>query len=338
MALTNVFRRVGHGDSALGRPSPQTSELCQLPHACIDATLPRDVCLDLYVKVLKDADERMHAKTPWYTKVALEWEGEEDGHAAEIDVETVLAFNISNGAVHVANEPLIVPVIMVFKDHLDAAKAAVSLPDEALELVKYCVGISTHLVEFSREEGMPQMIAMAFGEFKEVMESVIRFFQEHCGSTSTRDCYCSMSTITTQKPKLEGLLRTVFDGARRYVEAMVESPAGRRPRLTFVSHAGEEKGFARSLLRAIEDANVAAFFDDDMALGTSSIEEMTSRAEEADQAVVVLPRAFLTKEWPMKELHIFLDNRAKNKTDILPLYYKVTPDELWDIITDSYDR
>lgn len=290
------------------------------------------------MKVLEDADERTRANTPWYTKVALQWEGEEDGRAAEIDVQTVLAFNISSGVLHLANEPLIVPVIMVFRDLLDAVKAAESVSDEDLELVNYCVGVSTRLVELSREEGMPQMIVMAFGEFKEVMENVVRFFQEHYGSTSTRDCSCRMTTITTQKSKLESLLRTVSDGARSYVEAMVESPAGQRPRLTFVSHAGEEKNFARSLLRAIEDANVAAFFDDDMALGTSSVEEMTSRAEEADQAVVVLSRAFLTKEWPMKELHIFLDNKAKKKTDILPLYYKVTPDELWDIITDSYDR
>lgn len=107
----------------------------------------------------------------------------------------------------------------------------------------------------------------------------------------------------------------------------------RAHKLTFVSHAGEEKDFVKRLLVEIERANVAAFFDDDMAMGTSSGNEMTSRAKDADQAIVVLSRPFLTKEWPMKELNIFL----KNKVKIHPLYYGVTPDELWEIV-ETYNR
>ena len=107
-----------------------------------------------------------------------------------------------------------------------------------------------------------------------------------------------------------------------------------RHKLTFVSHAGEDKSFVKSLLKELlSDTNVATFFDDDMAMGTPSEHEMTSRAAEADQAIVVLSRPFLTKEWPMKELAIFL----KNRVDIFPLFYKVNPDELWDIL-GVYDR
>lgn len=106
-----------------------------------------------------------------------------------------------------------------------------------------------------------------------------------------------------------------------------------RHKLTFVSHAGEDKAFVRDLLKGIEEANCAAFFDDDMAVGTHAGNEMVSRAEEADQAVVVLSRPFLTKKWPMKELNLFLKNGIK----IYPLYYGVTPDELSDIV-ENYDR
>lgn len=104
-------------------------------------------------------------------------------------------------------------------------------------------------------------------------------------------------------------------------------------RLTFVSHAGEDKDFARSLLDAIEAANVATFFDDDMAVGTPAGDEMTTRAAAADQGVVVLSRPFLTKGWPMMELNLFVKNRIR----IHPLYYDVNPDELQGIL-ETYDR
>ena len=61
---------------------------------------------------------------------------------------------------------------------------------------------------------------------------------------------------------------------------------------------------------------------------------MTTRAAQADKAIVVLSRPFLTKKWPMKELHIFLEKKCK----IYPLYYNVTPDEIKREIVATYDR
>lgn len=123
-------------------------------------------------------------------------------------------------------------------------------------------------------------------------------------------------------------------GLRQSMNDCVETETSRpRHKLTFVSHAGEDKTFVRDLLKGIEEASCAAFFDDDMAVGTRAGNEMTSRAKEADQAVVVLSRPFLTKKWPMKELNIFLKNGVK----LYPLYYGVTPDELSNIVT-TYDR
>ena len=105
--------------------------------------------------------------------------------------------------------------------------------------------------------------------------------------------------------------------------------------LTFVSHAGEDKPFARGLVDAIHEANGAAFFDDHMTMGTPAGEEMTTQAAEAEHAVLLLSRPFLTKKWPMKELHIFLKNRPRVK--IHPLFHGVTPDELGSIIGEYDD-
>lgn len=104
--------------------------------------------------------------------------------------------------------------------------------------------------------------------------------------------------------------------------------------LIFVSHAGEEKAFVESLLNAIEDTKIAAFFEDDIVVRTSGgTETMMSQAADADQVIVVLSRSYLTQEWPVKELGAFL---KKDMIKIYPLYYKLTPDELWEIV-EAYD-
>lgn len=92
--------------------------------------------------------------------------------------------------------------------------------------------------------------------------------------------------------------------------------------------------FVKHLLKAIENAKVAAFFDDDMKVGTSAGNEMECQAAEADQAIVVLSRHFLTKEWPMKELNIFLEKNVK----IYPLYYRVTVEDVLKIMGSYDDR
>lgn len=106
-----------------------------------------------------------------------------------------------------------------------------------------------------------------------------------------------------------------------------------RHRLTFVSHAGEEKPFVSHLLSELNVLNVATFFDDNMAVGTDAEAEMKTRAAEADQAVVILSWSFLTKKWPMKELNIFLGKGI----NIHLLYLLLTPDDLRPLLA-KYDR
>lgn len=106
-----------------------------------------------------------------------------------------------------------------------------------------------------------------------------------------------------------------------------------RRRLTFISHASEDKPFFRELLIAIEkQVKAAQFTDDDMVVGTSADDEMITRAEDGDQGIVVISRHFLTEERPMKELNLFLEHGVK----IFPLYYGLSPDDLLGIIA-SYD-
>lgn len=100
-----------------------------------------------------------------------------------------------------------------------------------------------------------------------------------------------------------------------------------------MSHADEEEALAMHLTKATKDATVAAFFEDDMVVGTSTGNELTTQAVQANQAILVLFRSYLAQARSMKELYIFLTKGI----EIYLLYYKVTPDELWGIMA-SYDR
>lgn len=276
---------------------------------------------------------------PWYETLGLRAEGGDSSLRFE-EVDSVLVdSSLFNGGLHASNASILIPVLRQFKSLISAVQSASSMSKEMEELVQYCVGATRCLLEVKRQEVMPPKVIMASGGLKSEMGNVCAFVQAHgtqkacCGKVvlNARD----RASAEKYKLKLRDLLDALFAGLaeQHHQQADAEAQAARRL-LTFVSHAGEDKPFVRSLLTAIEQFKVPAFFDDDMALGTSSEQEMASVAEEADKAIVVLSRPFLTKEWPMKELHIFLENDCA----IYPLYYKITPDEFQTEIVDAYDR
>ena len=287
--------------------------------------------------MLLDAARIVEAGKAWYEALDLRWESLQH----DVAVHDILTFNAENRRVDEASMGMFTPVLTVFKGLFGASEGAARACEEVLELVHYSVAILRCFLQAIKAADTPLMMIMTLGEFKSEIERVRRFVEmynnsaekKHCGKStlSSRDC----AIATEHKVKLQLLLNAVLDGFPDRPEASdVDAESeGRRHRLTFVSHAGEDKEFVRSLLEAIEELNVATFFDDDMALGTSSVDEMESRAAEADQAIVVLSRPFLTKKWPMKELNIFLNKGIK----IHPLYYRVTPDELRDILS-IYNR
>lgn len=83
----------------------------------------------------------------------------------------------------------------------------------------------------------------------------------------------------------------------------------------------------------IEEANAMSSFNDDIVVGTIVGGDTEISAEDADQAIVVLSRSYLTGELTMRELKILLQHGKK----ILPVYYGVTPSELREI-SSIYDR
>lgn len=285
--------------------------------------------------MVNDAARKIEAGKAWYETLGLHW----GSLHRNVTVQDVLAFNAAEGErgrINEANTPVLMPVLMVFVELFQAVEDASRACDEVLELVYYCAGISRCFVgSLVNAATAPTAMIMTLGEFKVEMERVRDFVRVF----TTKKAYCcgkatlgsrDRATVVKLKVKLKSLLDAVLDcfPTRSNID-----DDEHRDKLTFVSHVGEDKKFVRCLLEAMEEVNVPAFFDDDMALGTLSVDEMESRAKEADQAVVVLSRSFLTKEWPMKELNIFLENKIR----IFPLFYRLTPDDIWEIIK-VYDR
>lgn len=276
-------------------------------------------------RVISNIVDCAHSDVPWNKPRVLQKEESGDRSTGD-EVGGVSSANVKGGELDAASRTLLAPVIKTKKGLEDASKDAATSQD-VLDLIDHCEVIWRRVDEAARSGTIPPPMAMTLGEFKGEMEHLTWFVKVHNSRME-----CCRQTTSLHATKLRGLQDAVLTSIPDAFDAKKAEVVRPRHRVTFISHAGEDKEFVRSLLQAIEEAKVPAFFDDDMTIGTSSVDEMKSRAAEADHAVVVLSRSFLTKEWPMKELNIFLDNNIK----IYPLYYGITPDELWDILS-AYD-
>lgn len=284
------------------------------------------ICQDGHV--ISNAADCAYSGVPWNKPRGLQG-GESEDRGTGDEMGDFSSANVKGGELDAADRKILAPVIKTKKGLEDASKDA-AMSQDVLDLIDHCEAIWRRVDEVARSGTILPPMAMTLGEFKGEMEHLAWFVKVHNSRME-----CCRQTTSLHATKLRGLQDAVFastpdplDDARK---AAVVRP---RHRVTFISHAGEDKEFVRSLLQAIEEAKVPAFFDDDMTVGTSSVDEMKSRAAEADHAVVVLSRPFLTKEWPMKELNIFLDKKIK----IYPLYYGITPDDLWDILSAYESR
>lgn len=174
---------------------------------------------------------------PWYEAVGLQWKtggsgssrtlgghgrrgGKGDAGAGEKDdaaaVNDVLAFNILSGLLDAANENLIVPVLAVFKELLGTVQSAAFPRDEVFELMEYCVGVASCVVEAAGPKAMPEGVAAVLDGFREEMDAVGRFVQA-CGAVTV--CCWSvelgphhLDAAARHKVRLEGLLEAVLAG------------------------------------------------------------------------------------------------------------------------------
>lgn len=99
----------------------------------------------------------------------------------------------------------------------------------------------------------------------------------------------------------------------------------------FISHASEDKeDFVEPLATALIEAGLKVWYDRfELKLGDSLREKIDQGLANSRYGVVVLSRAFFSKEWPKSELDALVTRQnSEGKKVILPIWHNVTADEV----------
>jgi hypothetical protein len=99
---------------------------------------------------------------------------------------------------------------------------------------------------------------------------------------------------------------------------------GNRHYDVFISHASEDKDFARRLAHRLEAAGLKVWFDDFvLELGDSLRECIDKGLRSCKYGVVVLSPAFFLKRWPQVELNALFSRESTSKKIILPVWHQI---------------
>lgn len=98
----------------------------------------------------------------------------------------------------------------------------------------------------------------------------------------------------------------------------------------FISHASEDKdGFVRELVKALRAKGADVWYDEfTLKVGDSLRRNIDRGLANSRFGVVVLSEHFFKKEWPNKELDGLVALEVQGQTRILPIWHKVSKDEV----------
>src|SRR5262245_44710465 len=98
----------------------------------------------------------------------------------------------------------------------------------------------------------------------------------------------------------------------------------------FISHASEDKeSVVRSLAEALEQHGLAIWFDEQtLRLGDSLRQKIDEGLANCRFGVVVISHAFLSKEWPQRELDALLSREDSGAKRVLPVWHGITVEDL----------
>jgi TIR domain len=98
----------------------------------------------------------------------------------------------------------------------------------------------------------------------------------------------------------------------------------------FLSHAWEDKEFARALYNALIAARVTVWFDEAvLKMGDSLPRKIDAGLVKCRYGIVIISPNFLSKEWPQRELDGLVALEVQSgKTKILPIWHEIDKAEL----------
>ena len=98
----------------------------------------------------------------------------------------------------------------------------------------------------------------------------------------------------------------------------------------FISHANEDKeDFVRPLVEKLTKKGLKVWYDDfELSIGDSLLQSTEKGLIWSRFGVVVLSKAFFTKNWPQYELAALFARETTGSKVILPIWHKITKNEI----------
>ncbi|TPI60967.1 toll/interleukin-1 receptor domain-containing protein [Mesorhizobium sp. B3-1-3] len=117
---------------------------------------------------------------------------------------------------------------------------------------------------------------------------------------------------------------------RRMAEASPPALSADRPFDFFISHASEDKAdFVTALANELTALSAEVFYDQaTLKIGDSLRRNIDAGLRNSRYGIVVLSSAFFSKEWPARELDGLTALEVGGQTRILPIWHKVSKDEV----------
>jgi hypothetical protein len=108
----------------------------------------------------------------------------------------------------------------------------------------------------------------------------------------------------------------------------------------FVSHASEDKEtFARPLVQALESRGLKVWFDENtLKVGDSLRRSIDRGLSRSRYGIVVVSKAFLSKEWPQRELDGLVAREEDGGKIVLPVWHEISAAEVREHSPTLADR
>lgn len=97
----------------------------------------------------------------------------------------------------------------------------------------------------------------------------------------------------------------------------------------FISHAFEDKEYARKLAKQLSKKGIKVWFDEfELKIGDGLSRSIDHGLSESAYGIVVLSLNFFAKEWTQKELGALASRESQGEKVILPIWHNITPQQV----------
>ncbi|ESX87372.1 toll/interleukin-1 receptor domain-containing protein [Mesorhizobium sp. LSHC412B00] len=214
-----------------------------------------------------------------------------------------------------------------------AALKKVHSAREAIGRTKTVSTITSKLKEIERGSNDLASIGKKRAELSGKIASKTKDLNSYITKQATEDERSRKKVADEQKRLLlqqENKVRQISEQMRRIANTPAASLSADRKFDFFISHASEDKdAFVRALASDLSALGAEVFYDEaTLKIGDSLRRNIDAGLRNSRFGIVVLSSAFFSKEWPARELDGLTALEVGGQTRILPIWHKVSKDEV----------